>query len=748
MHPELSTAKSDSETRMPETREWTVMFYFASDNPLAPGTIAQLKAIKNAGYHPDTNIICQFDPHTVNMPVHVFDVNMVEKLKNPGNHSIGFESNDPFVRNLVLDKLWDKDIKAEIQDQTDLDYKPPVPDAVMSTEQNPKESLTTFLNFCRANYPARHYILFIIGHGIVVGNDLFLYDEHGPRFNASATANGGANANEDPTKKHERTANGDPAKKPDPPTGSLLLTDLGEILGCFKANIAEAETPGEFELLGFHSCSMSGVEVALELKGTANYMLASQGPTFVGSWPYRNILIRLFNDVESRELSASNYLIACCLIDKVNTGDDPVSKYLRRRFNGHGSELSSDCLERERELVKHLYEEFNNAELCTVAAFPTANSRPEAHDLFKQRQAETLNLTELRRLNRYFLEETYKEEMTSVQIRNMLTKIFYYYMYNSFDFQLAGYSCDLTLCDLNKVGYVEAPLDKLAEALMKGLDAGKDQGVHEAILLAHWEAQSFYQENYTDLYDFCFRLRDKFKKPEDGSKPAEVITNITDACDAVMTVLKRGSQGDDYGPIVRSEFCGPLYQYSHGLSVFFPWSEPVDNRMWEQQYGRYKMNQKDTDSNDPNSKDRPENEKEISWKKFLQKYFETTMRDTQDAELDVLEAKSHKANLDEKLLHLLQSISTRAFSDGSLGSGGPRDPMGVKGGGLDPTGSDCDCGSIKNYPHTSSRERWQDASRGGNKAREIYPAFGSPDLISKISTQLKKKDPNETLSQG
>jgi hypothetical protein len=32
---------------------------------------------------------------------------------------------------------------------------------------------------------------------------------------------------------------------------------------------------------------MSAVEVAYELKGKADYMIASQGLSFVGSWPYR-----------------------------------------------------------------------------------------------------------------------------------------------------------------------------------------------------------------------------------------------------------------------------------------------------------------------------------------------------------------------------------------------------------------------------------------------------------------------------
>ena len=36
---------------MNSTTEWTLMFYFASDNPLAPSVVSQLKALKNAGFH-------------------------------------------------------------------------------------------------------------------------------------------------------------------------------------------------------------------------------------------------------------------------------------------------------------------------------------------------------------------------------------------------------------------------------------------------------------------------------------------------------------------------------------------------------------------------------------------------------------------------------------------------------------------------------------------------------------------------
>ena len=86
-------------------REWTLMFYFASDNPLAPSIVSQLKAIKNAGFHPEANVVVHFDPNADNTPVHIFDVNHVNKIRAGGKHKIGFPLNAPFVRSLAEDKL-------------------------------------------------------------------------------------------------------------------------------------------------------------------------------------------------------------------------------------------------------------------------------------------------------------------------------------------------------------------------------------------------------------------------------------------------------------------------------------------------------------------------------------------------------------------------------------------------------------------------------------------------------------------
>src|SRR5215212_3119758 len=91
---------------MSPTKEWTLMFFFASDNPLAISIVSQLKALKAAGFHQDANVIAQFDPFTEGTPTHIFDVNLINKLKSNGIPNIGFVRNDPFVRNMIEDKLW------------------------------------------------------------------------------------------------------------------------------------------------------------------------------------------------------------------------------------------------------------------------------------------------------------------------------------------------------------------------------------------------------------------------------------------------------------------------------------------------------------------------------------------------------------------------------------------------------------------------------------------------------------------
>jgi Clostripain family len=685
-----------------EAKEWTVMFYFASDNPLAPGIVSQLKAIKEAGFHVDANVIAQFDPHTQNTPPHVFDVNLAYRLKARGRSQVGFGSNDPYVRSLVTDKLWgekDESIKARIKDslnarrhrpgEPEIDYNPPSPSKEMFQEQNPKEALESFLDFCKREYPAHHYMLFILGHGLVVGNDLFLYDENTPRQAQVPRA-------EVVLRAHPAENGNGKAKVLDkeslPSEHSLLLKDLGAALDKFTDG-----NKGVLELVSFHSCSMSSLEVAYQLQDKAKYMLASQGPAFVGSWPYRQILIRLFNDLESSEIAEDDLFGAAALVNELNNPTTEVSRYLSSKFDPSTVNKLAEyngSSELKREILIELLKALNSV-LADPNLYIDNKDKVKWLSEATRRQFSVVSQQQngqhpdkgLKRLNRLILTDAYPDMIAKVSVKKMLTRMYYYCLYNSYDFQLAGYSFDLCLCDLSKIEGITKPLSSLSEKLQEGLRDLTTPMVQQLILLAHWDAQSFWQESYTDLYDFCFRLKCRcddaiqtLKGVSNSENELNRLKDISDASDEVMLALKRGVRGDDDRMIVRSEFAGAAYQYSHGLSVYFPWSRPVDS-FFSDQYKDYKF-------------------KDTGWSGFLETYFDITRRKPRLAEVDPLGSVIAMSGVEQELLELLQDISTRVYNnDGQLSSkGGGNDPTGSKGGGNDPSGDDCNCPTIKNYP--------------------------------------------------
>jgi len=537
-----------SEATTPEPKKWTLMFYMASDNPLVISIVSQLKAIKAAGYDPNVNVIAQFDPYAEGTPTHIFDVNLINKAKaKDKNPNIGF-GGESDVRNLMEDKLWrhetgrngDSLIRSAIKDvmaSKQISYDPPIAPELNGTnggpgtrryEPDPYTSLHTFINFCCEKYPAEHYMLFILGHGVVVGNDIFLYDVH--------------------AEKH-----------------SITLKEMANCLSEFKEKIEEEQEPkGTFELVSFNSCSVSSLEVAYELKNTANYMLASQGPTFVGSWPYREILMRIFKDRKD--------------------------------------------------------------------------------------------------------------------VGTLISNIFDYCVQNSADFLLAGYSYQLTLCDLRTISDVSEPLGNLSKALIDGLKGPERDVVADVLVYAHWKSQSFFQEMYTDLYDFCECV---IENPAD----TQSIQAIKSACvELTRTLAKPSGKGNRFNEnriVVAADFVGPAYQYSHGLSVYFPWTEPSEDSHILQQYKDYKLSEDLTDS----------------WLDFLKVYFEETRRDPVLSAVKTLTAEQE----------LQEDMASHVYrGEGQLGGFAlnKSDPK-------DKTGNDCECPPFKNYPRDTRARKERRAQAQG-----------------------------------
>jgi hypothetical protein len=129
------------------------------------------------------------------------------------------------------------------------------------------------------------------------------------------------------------------------------------------------------------------------------------------------------------------------------------------------------------------------------------------------------------------------------------------------NYWMAGLSVTQSALNVGKAEDLRRHIDKLAQAMEKELVAGSKskranrRRFASSLLLAHWEAQSYNGEQFVDLYDFCECLERRV-----GS------SIIAKHCRSVKEFI-----GKEF--VLKSCYCGPTYQYSYGVSIYFPWSQ-------------------------------------------------------------------------------------------------------------------------------------------------------------------------------
>lgn len=132
--------------------------------------------------------------------------------------------------------------------------------------------------------------------------------------------------------------------------------------------------------------------------------------------------------------------------------------------------------------------------------------------------------------------------------------------------------------------------------------------MERVILQVHWKCQSYMYDQNVDLGDLCElldldcgRVAEEIGDCED----VEILTLVQKQCRKVLKELKK--------TVVLSGFSGGGYQYSNGVSVFFPWSRET-----------YEVSKKNYESL-WFAKD--VKRKKLSWTDFLKKYlYEVTLR--------------------------------------------------------------------------------------------------------------------------
>jgi len=191
-----------------------------------------------------------------------------------------------------------------------------------------------------------------------------------------------------------------------------------------------------------------------------------------------------------------------------------------------------------------------------------------------------------------------------IEARDLAIEIVKSYIRYYQDYEVIGASTDQSACDMEKFNtYLVPAIRRLSDALRMGVDS---RPVRDAIVLAHWEAQSYHAEHYTDLYDFCDRLQllclrqpviqealrdspvgEALLKANDD---AELSALAKDVLGALRKVNRQKSgavwrmseligkcgevkEAIDRNTVLLSCHSGAAFQHSHGLSIYFPWFE-------------------------------------------------------------------------------------------------------------------------------------------------------------------------------
>ena len=199
---------------------------------------------------------------------------------------------------------------------------------------------------------------------------------------------------------------------------------------------------------------------------------------------------------------------------------------------------------------------------------------------------------------------------------------------------LSGMSVAQSALDLSKVDDLHSLVNKLGCALeeelleefepdiQKRVEGHLPRPFRDQLVLAHWEAQSYNGELFVDLFDFCDCLEKRITSRE-----------VRETCGKIKDFVESHF-------VVKSCFCGAKYQYSYGLSIYFPWSQ-VAASYWNLEFIKASMG--------------------VGWGSFLNTYTLVTRREARDADATSLLAQAQIPDLTTRLSETREAVDRMAF---------------------------------------------------------------------------------------
>lgn len=242
------------------------------------------------------------------------------------------------------------------------------------------------------------------------------------------------------------------------------------------------------------------------------------------------------------------------------------------------------------------------------------------------------------------------------------------------DFAIMDRSSEQSVCDIRKLAEeknITTVVRDLVKELREGLKFEVVNGeqklrypaISDAVRLARLEAQSYWGETFVDLYDFCERLLKRCNESvrthnavckqmgfdntlQDRLRQTELVKLFRSIIRCSIAVMEKSKE-----MVPESYYIGSDLQYSHGLSIFFPWTMPGEPFFFAKRgheyilktafetYSQYKF------------------VKESGWGDFLESFFKATLRKVRRADR-AFKLLDDTEDLDRGLIH--ESINGRS----------------------------------------------------------------------------------------
>lgn len=179
-----------------------------------------------------------------------------------------------------------------------------------------------------------------------------------------------------------------------------------------------------------------------------------------------------------------------------------------------------------------------------------------------------------------------EKKTTPLELAEIISKSF---VVQNIDYSLySGRSIDISICKLDKVGTIASRIHQLGTDLAHAVlteikeaeaipPAERENSnfdfVSNAILLSHHHSQTYLCEQSVDIVDFAKLLRTNCKKTINLLKSIDGNTKYKTTLENLKTIVKSADNLlKSLDKALQCFYLGAEFQYSNGLSLYFPWS--------------------------------------------------------------------------------------------------------------------------------------------------------------------------------